>query len=74
MNRAITLAGYGVLAATLVVLQLSALRARRQHLLRRPLTLGELMVAVVQRSHLRWPLLAAWLWLGWRLFARVDWR
>jgi Family of unknown function (DUF6186) len=74
MNRTITLAGYVVLAAALVLLQLSALRARRQHRVRRPLTFGELIVAVVQRSQIRLPLLVAWLWLGWHLFARVEWR
>lgn len=73
MNRAITLAGYGVLAAALVLLQLWAVRARRQHRVRRPVTFGELIVAAVQRSLIRWPLLVAWLWLGWHLFARVDW-
>jgi Family of unknown function (DUF6186) len=73
MNRSITLAGYGVLAAALVLLQLLALEARRQHRVRRPVTFGELIVAVVQRRQLRWPLLVAWLWLGWHLFARVGW-
>jgi Family of unknown function (DUF6186) len=73
MNRTVTLAGYGVLAAAVVLLQLAAWRARRQHRVRRPLTFGELIVAVVQRSQIRWMLLVAWLWLGWHLFARVDW-
>jgi hypothetical protein len=74
MNRGITLAGYVVLAAALVLRELSAWRARRQHRVRRPLTFGELVVAVVRPSQLRWPLLVGWLWLGWHLFARVDWR
>ena len=74
MSRSITLAGYVVLAAALVLRQLTAWRARRQHRVRRSLTLGELVVNVVQRSQIRWPLLVGWLWLGWHLFARVDWR
>ena len=57
-----------------VVLQCSAVRARRRGRLPRLVTLGELIVAVVQWSQVRWPLLVVWLWLGWHVFARVDWR
>ena len=74
MNRGITLAGYVVLAAALVLRELLAWRARRLHRVRRPLTFGELVVAVVRRSEIRWPLLVGWLWLGWHLFSRVHWR
>ena len=74
MNRGITLAGFVVLAAAVVLRELSARRAKRQHRLRRPLTFGELVVAVAQPSRVRWPLLVGWLWLGWHLFARVHWR
>ena len=74
MNRGITLAGFVVLAAALVALELAARRARRKHRVRRTLTFGEFVVAVVRLSHVRWPVLVAWLWLGWHLFARVDWR
>ena len=74
MSRAATLAGYLVLAAAMALLQLAAWRARRQHRPGRSLTFGELIAALVQRSQVRWPLLVAWLWLGWHLFARVDWR
>lgn len=73
MNRGITLAGYVALAAALALQEVSARRARRQHRVRRPLTFAEL-VSVVRLSHLRWPLLAGWLWMGWHLFARVNWR
>jgi hypothetical protein len=74
MNRTTTLAGYVLIAVALVLLQCSAVRARRRGRLPRPLTLGELIVALVQWSQVRWPLLVVWLWLGWHLFARVDWR
>jgi hypothetical protein len=75
MNRGITLAGYVVLAAALVLREFLAWRARRQHRARRPLTFGELLVvAVGRRSEIRWLLLVGWLWLGWHLFSRVDWR
>ena len=68
MNRGVTLAGYGALAVAAVLLEVSARRARRKHRVPRPLTFAEL-VAVVRRSHLRWLLLAGWLWTGWHLFA-----
>ena len=73
MNRGITVAGYVALAALLILQELSARRARRKHRARRPLTFAEL-VAVVRLGHLRWPMLAGWLWLGWHLFSRVHWR
>lgn len=73
MNREITLAGYIVLAAVLVLQEVSARRARREHRARGPVTFAE-FVALVRLSQLRWPLLAGWLWLGWHLFARVHWR
>lgn len=74
MNRGITLAGFVVLAAALILREFSALWARRKHRARRPLTLGELVAAFLGVSQIRWPLLIGWLWLGWHLFARVDWR
>lgn len=74
MSRDVTLAGYVVLAAALVVRELTALRARRKHRVQRPLTFGELVVVLVRRGQIRWPLLVGWLWLGWHLFARVEWR
>lgn len=74
MSRGSTLAGYVLVAAAMVLRQLWACRLRRRHRVRRPLTFGELVVAAVRRSKIRWPLLVGWLWLGWHLFARVDWR
>ena len=74
MNRDITLAGYLVLASALILRQVSALRARRQCRAGRPLTFGEFVGAGVGLTPVRWLLLIGWLWLGWHLFARVDWR
>jgi hypothetical protein len=73
MSREITLGGYVVLVAVLVLQEVSARRAMQEHVARRQLTFAEL-VAVVRRSPLRLPVLAGWLWLGWHLFARVSWR
>lgn len=72
-NRDSTLAGYAVLAVALVVLESAARWARGRHRARRHLTFGE-FVAVVQGSPFRWALLLGWLWLGWHVFARADWR
>jgi hypothetical protein len=63
MSRELTLAGYAVIAAALVAY---ALRGRTKP--------RQLLAWLTARPATRWPLLAAWLWLGWHLFARVDWR
>lgn len=63
MSRAITLAGYAVLALAFVVL----------HRRGRP-TFGEMLTALLQRPVTRWLLLAGWLWVGWHVFVRVDWQ
>ena len=66
MNSAMTLAGYAVLAAAAVGLHVAA----RRH---GSATFGDAVVVT-----LRWPparvlVLAAWLWVGWHFFVRVDW-
>lgn len=67
MIRLITLLGYGLLLATAVLLEIDARR-------RGAGTFGD-AVALLLRSRLtRVLLVTAWLWLGWHLFARVDWR
>jgi hypothetical protein len=73
MSRAMTLAGYAVLACALVLHEITARRARQAGQSQRALTFGELLDALMRRGIVRWPLLAAWLWLGWHLFARVHW-
>ena len=64
MNRAVTLAGYVVLALALVVCEVVALLTRRIP------TLGQAASGVARRPVGRWVLLSGWLWIGWHLFVR----
>ncbi|HEX2042674.1 MAG TPA: DUF6186 family protein [Acidimicrobiales bacterium] len=68
MTRLLTLVGYGVLAACSVGLELAARRSRRLA------TFGDALDVVLRRWPVRAALLAGWLWLGWHLFVRADWR
>lgn len=66
MTRAQTLAGYAVIALAVMGYQWAARR-------RRPAaTLGRVIAWLAIWPPTSWLLLAAWLWLGWHLFARVD--
>lgn len=67
MTRSATLAGYAVILLALVANELAA---RRDH---RP-TLGLVVASLTRWPPTLWLLRAAWLWLGWHLFARVRWR
>ena len=68
MTRWVTLGGYVVLAAAMAGYELAG------RLWRRTPTLGQ-AVSRLTRSRLgRGLLLADWLWLGWHLFVRGDWR
>jgi hypothetical protein len=66
MNSTMTLAGYAVLAAAAVALQLGARR-------RGSATFGDAMALTLRWSPVRLLVLAAWLWVGWHFFVRVDW-
>jgi hypothetical protein len=66
MTRAVTLAGYGVLATVLAGYQLAGL------LWRRTPTLGDLVGWLSSNRLGRWLLRAAWMWLGWHIFVRSD--
>ncbi len=68
MTRAVTLAGYAVLAACALGLERAARRSRRLA------TFGEALDVVLRRRSARVALVAGWLWLGWHLFVRVHWR
>jgi hypothetical protein len=68
MTRLLTLIGYGVLAGGAVGLELAARRSRRLA------TFGDVLDVVLRRWPVRAALLAGWLWLGWHLFVRADWR
>jgi hypothetical protein len=67
MTRAVTLAGYAVLVIAAISLELTA-RGRGRA------TFGDVVALSLRRRPVRLTLLAAWLWLGWHLFVRVDWQ
>ena len=64
MNRTVTLAGFAVLAAVTIAVQLLALVHRPTP------TLGQAVGVVLGTRFGRPLVLAAWLWLGWHLFVR----
>lgn len=68
MSRAVTLAGYALLVAAAVGLELMARRRGR----------GTTFAGAVALARRPWPgralLLASWLWLGWHLFVRSHWQ
>jgi hypothetical protein len=66
MTRTATLAGYIVLVAAAVALQIVARR-------RGTATFSDAAAAALRPPPLRLAVLATWLWLGWHLFVRVDW-
>ncbi|HWC12123.1 MAG TPA: DUF6186 family protein [Acidimicrobiales bacterium] len=68
MTRLVTLLGYAVIAVAALALEAAARRSGRLA------TFGEALSIVRRSWPLRLVLLAGWLWLGWHLFVRVDWR
>jgi hypothetical protein len=64
VSRAVTVAGYVLLAAALLACQVVAMATGRIP------TLGQAVSAVTRRPVGRWALLASWLWIGWHLFVR----
>lgn len=68
MTRTGTLVGYAVVALAFATYECWARRCPH----RAPL--GRVVTALATWPPTRWPLLAAWLWLGWHVFARVHWR
>jgi hypothetical protein len=68
MTRTVTLLGFAVVATAAVVLEVVARRSGR-------LSTFPAALSVALR---RWPFRVAaqlaWLWLGWHLFVRVEWR
>jgi hypothetical protein len=63
--RAVTLAGWVVLAVAATAVELRA-RARPSRLV----TLGTAVALALRIRFVRFATLAAWLWLGWHLFVR----
>lgn len=68
MSRTATLVGYAVIAAALLGYQVVALVWRRTP------TLGDAVLVITRRPWARGLLLAFWLWVGWHVFVRADWR
>ncbi len=68
MTRTVTLLGYGIAVVCAVGLETVARRSGRLA------TFG----AAFSRAMRPWPVRVlvqlGWLWLGWHLFVRVDWR
>lgn len=68
MTRIVTVAGYVLVAVIGLGLELVARRTRRLA------TFEEMLAAALGRWPLRVLLQAGWLWIGWHVFVRVDWR
>ncbi|MEO7837215.1 MAG: DUF6186 family protein [Acidimicrobiales bacterium] len=68
MTRLVTLLGYAIIAACALGLEVGARR------LGRFATFGNALSVAVRRWPFRVVLQASWLWLGWHLFVRVEWR
>jgi hypothetical protein len=67
MSRSVTLLGYALLVVSAGGLEVAARR-------RGSATLGDALTITLRSRAARLTLLAAWLWLGWHLFVRVDWQ
>lgn len=67
MTRLVTLAGYAAIAAWALGLEVAARRGAGG-------TLGDALAVALRPWPVRMIVLAAWLWLGWHVFVRVDWR
>ena len=68
MTRAVTLLGYGIAVVCALALELVARRSGRLA------TLGAALSRVLHHWPIRFLVQLGWLWLGWHLFVRVDWR
>jgi hypothetical protein len=67
MSRIVTLAGYVGIVAAAVLLELTARRRGAGRF-------GDALTLAMRRTPVRLAVLAAWLWLGWHLLVRVNWR
>ena len=65
MSRAVTLAGWAVLLAGIVVVELAGRRGRGA-------TAAAVLRVVLRSPALHMLVAAAWLWLGWHLFVRAS--
>ena len=67
-SRSATLLGFALIAAVALVLVLVSRRSDRLR------SFGDLMTFVLRHWPARFLLVVLWLWLGWHIFVRVDWR
>ena len=68
MTRGVTLAGYVALLAAAVAIEVGARRRPGRA------TFGVMIAVVLRPWSVQLAVVATWLWWGWHLFARVDWR
>lgn len=68
MTRLVTVAGYVLVVVIGLGLELAARRTRRLA------TFDEMLASALRHWPLRVILQASWLWIGWHVFVRVDWR
>ena len=67
MSRAVTLVGYVVLGIGAIGVEVAA-RRRGRHA-----TFREALAVLLSSRPWQLVVMTGWLWLGWHLFARVDW-
>lgn len=68
MTRFVTVLGYVLLAFLSIGLELEARRSRRFA------TFGQVLTLALRLWLVRLLLQAGWLWVGWHVFVRVEWR
>jgi hypothetical protein len=68
MTRTLIVAGYVALAVGAVVVEVVARRSDRVA------TFPAALSVLLRRAPFRVAAQLAWLWLGWHLFVRVEWR
>jgi len=66
--RTVILAGYVAVAIGALILETSARRGGPTA------SFGTTLSTVLRHRPARFLVLAGWLWLGWHIFVRVDWR
>ena len=67
-SRAVTLAGYALIATAAVGLEVIARRSGRLA------TFADALTTALRHWPCRILLLAGWLWLGWHVFVRAHWQ
>lgn len=68
MTAPITVGGYVLVVVIAIGLELAARRTPRV------VTFGEVLALALRRRSVRLLLQAGWLWIGWHVFVRVEWR